>query len=88
MMSVNGWAACFTGAMERCEHCEGRGYLPPLKMCANERCLREFRWQEGRSRTAARRSLGVIFCSPRCAKAQNQRDRRMADRYMADALGS
>jgi hypothetical protein len=61
---------------ETCPTCRGRGFLPPLKVCANEKCGREFRWQEGRAKQGQYRTKGVRFCSLQCAAAQVQREYR------------
>lgn len=61
---------------EPCPTCHGRGFLPPVKVCANETCDVTFRWQEGGGTKAWYRTAGVKFCSLRCAKTQNQRERR------------
>lgn len=46
--------------------------------CANERCRRPFTRQRGNAREdySQYRSRGVRYCSPLCAKAQSERDRR------------
>jgi hypothetical protein len=44
--------------------------------CANERCKRTFVHQQGRSEKGQRRSVGVIYCSPECARATAQREYR------------
>jgi hypothetical protein len=44
--------------------------------CANERCKRTFVHQQGRSEKGQRRSRGVIYCSPECARATAQREYR------------
>lgn len=44
--------------------------------CANERCKRTFVHQQGRSAKGQRRSRGVIYCSPECARATAQREYR------------
>lgn len=43
--------------------------------CANERCRRPFTRQRGTAKYG-HRSRGVRYCSPLCAKAQSERDRR------------
>lgn len=54
-----------------CPDCLGTGKLPPLKVCANERCGKEFRFKEG-----GKKASGVRFCSTRCENAQGQRELR------------
>lgn len=44
--------------------------------CANERCKRTFVHQQGRSEKGQRRSRGVMYCSPACARATAQREYR------------
>jgi hypothetical protein len=44
--------------------------------CANDRCKRTFVHQQGRSEKGQRRSRGVIYCSPECARAKAQREYR------------
>ena len=44
--------------------------------CANERCQRTFVHQQGRSEKGQRRSRGVLYCSPACARATAQREYR------------
>jgi hypothetical protein len=44
--------------------------------CANERCTRTFVHQQGRSEKGQRRSRGVIYCSPECARATAEREHR------------
>jgi hypothetical protein len=50
------------------------------RICANERCKRTFVHQEGRSQKGQRRSRGVIYCSPACARAKAQREYRKRTR--------
>lgn len=57
-----------------CECCRGKGYLAPMKVCAN--CGVEYRLQEGRATTPARKATGTKYCSRKCANAKSQRDRR------------
>lgn len=56
-----------------CPMCLGRGVLPEPILCANERCGREFVWQEGRSEQGQHRSKGVMYCSRACARAHVHR---------------
>ena len=53
------------------------------RICANERCERTFVHQEGRSQKGQRRSRGVIYCSPACARAKAQREYRKRTRRNA-----
>ncbi len=61
---------------ELCEHCEGRGYVPKEKHCANETCGKPFRWQDddGLPGTRQRSRQNVIYCSLRCARNQARRE--------------
>jgi hypothetical protein len=52
--------------------------------CANERCKRTFVHQQGRSEKGQRRSRGVIYCSPECARATAQREYRRRRRHQGD----
>jgi hypothetical protein len=45
-------------------------------VCGNENCQRQFVHQQGRAETAQRRSHGVLYCSPECARAKAQREYR------------
>lgn len=49
-----------------------------VNRCANERCGRYFSVQRGGARSdyGQHRSRGVLYCSPLCAKAQAERQRR------------
>jgi len=47
---------------------------PLYAICANENCLRTFVHQQGRSKKGQRRSRGVLYCSPSCARAAAQRE--------------
>ncbi len=49
-----------------------------VNRCANERCRNVFTVQRGGARSdyGQHRSRGVRYCSPLCAKAQSERDRR------------
>ncbi len=51
-----------------------------VQRCANDRCRQPFTKQRGRSQFGQHRSTGVRFCSPLCAKAQSERDRRVRRR--------
>lgn len=53
---------------ERCPEC-GAPDPPPVKVCANETCGREFRRSEGGIATAT-------YCRAACAKAQASREYR------------
>jgi hypothetical protein len=44
--------------------------------CGNDRCNRTFVHQQGRAEKGQRRSRGVIYCSPSCARATAQREYR------------
>lgn len=48
--------------------------------CANERCNQTFVHQHGRAEKGQRRSSGVIYCSPECARATAQREYRRRKR--------
>jgi len=48
----------------------------PYHTCANERCRRTFVHQQGRSEKGQRRSSGVLYCTPECARATAQREYR------------
>ncbi len=52
------------------------GTKTTVQRCANDRCRQPFTKQRGRSQFGQHRSTGVRFCSPLCAKAQSERDRR------------
>jgi hypothetical protein len=54
------------------------GHLPHT--CENDLCRNLFFHQRGRTQTGKVRSTGVRFCSPQCARTQNQRDRRRRNR--------
>lgn len=58
---------------ELCEHCAGRGYVPKEKHCANERCGKLFRWQDGGDGRQRSRQ-NAIYCSLRCARNQARRE--------------
>jgi hypothetical protein len=47
-----------------------------LHQCANETCSTTFARQLGRAQHAQHRSVGVQYCTDRCARAQNQRKYR------------
>ncbi len=49
-----------------------------VNRCANQRCRNVFTVQRGGARSdyGQHRSRGVRYCSPLCAKAQSERDRR------------
>jgi hypothetical protein len=61
----------------------------PPKRCANERCGRPFTKQRGLAKFGQYRTLGVRYCSPQCAKAQQERERRRrrAEQDKPDAGG-
>jgi hypothetical protein len=42
-------------------------------VCANERCEQIFVHQQGRAEKGQRRSRGVLYCTPACARATAQR---------------
>jgi hypothetical protein len=48
--------------------------------CANDRCRRTFVYQHGRSEKGQRRSHGVLYCTPDCARATAQREYRRRQR--------
>jgi hypothetical protein len=48
--------------------------------CENERCGRTFVYQQGRSEKGQRRSSGVLYCTPACARATAQREYRRRKR--------
>lgn len=60
-------------ALELFNHIVGNA---EYRICANERCRRTFVHQHGRSEKSQRRSRGVLYCSPSCARATAQRDYR------------
>jgi hypothetical protein len=45
-------------------------------VCANENCRRTFVYQHGRSEKGQRRTVGVLYCTPACARATAQREYR------------
>ena len=58
----------------------------PTHECANERCDNRFIRQDGRAKAGQYRTVGVDYCSDRCAKAQAQRnhyDRKKAEKARA-----
>ena len=46
------------------------------KVCANDNCRKVFDLQEGRDGRQGRRTTGVLYCTPLCARAQAERNRR------------
>ncbi len=48
--------------------------------CANDRCRRTFVHQQGRAEKGQKRSLGVMYCTPACARATAQRKYRRRKR--------
>jgi hypothetical protein len=50
------------------------------RTCANERCRRTFVHQRGRAEKGQRRSSGVMYCTPECARATAQREYRRRKR--------
>ena len=59
-----------------CPDCQGRGVIPVAKVCANETCGKVFRFQQGDTERRTLRTVGVIYCSRACARAQAERQRR------------
>lgn len=52
----------------------------PTRRCGNETCGRLFGHQQGRAETGRSRSVGVKYCTPRCARAQASREWRRRQR--------
>lgn len=50
------------------------------RVCANDRCQRTFVHQHGRAQKGQRRSRGVLYCTPECARATAQREYRRRKR--------
>mgnify|MGYP000846391761 FL=1 len=59
---------------EVCEHCNGHGYLPKERNCANETCGKPFRWQDEDRPGRQRSRQNTIYCSLRCARNQARRE--------------
>jgi hypothetical protein len=67
-------------------HIESRA---TYRQCANETCARFFVHQiEGTSQYGQHRSQGVIYCSNRCARAENQRRYRRRQKESRNAEGA
>jgi hypothetical protein len=60
----------------------------PIRRCANERCQQRFRRQQGRALKGRSRSVGVLFCSSSCARAQANREYRRRQRAATEARKS
>lgn len=67
-----------------CPMCDGRGFLTPSRVCANEQCRAEFRYQTGRATGGTRHATGVLYCSPHCARAVAKRRARLRDALVLD----
>ncbi|MEE8600288.1 hypothetical protein [Euzebya tangerina] len=52
----------------------------PARRCQNETCGRFFGHQQGRAEKGHNRSVGVKYCTPRCARAQASREWRRRQR--------
>ena len=55
--------------------------------CANDRCRRTFVYQQGRAEKGQKRSRGVMYCTPSCARATAQREYRRRQRRQQTKSG-